>query len=104
MWGFLRSSLKRLASFSAPSPTMKMWSVCSIVRRARWTGFLMSVRSPVAPARRVFPSMMLASISMCLSMVNTEPSPALNAGLSSIVLTAASTASRAEPLGDSSMS
>jgi len=65
--------------------------------RARLTGFLMSVSSPVAPAMSVLPSIMLASISMRLSMVRVEPSPALNTGLSSMERTAVSTASRAEP-------
>ena len=86
-----------MASFSAPVAVTKTKSVFSIMRRARVTGFLMLVRSPVAPAMRVFPSIMLASISMRLSMVSVEPSPALNVGLSSMVLTAASTASRAVP-------
>ena len=56
-------------SFSAPLPTMKMWSVFSMVMRAKLTGFLMSESRPVAPALRVLPSIMDASISMCLSIV-----------------------------------
>ncbi len=72
----------------------------SMVRRARLMGFLMSLSKPVAPARRVSPSIMEASISMCLSMVSVEPRPALKTGLSSMLLTAASTASNAVPLGD----
>jgi len=95
--GFRRSSLCSVASFSAPVPTRKTWSVFSMMRRARLTGYLMSCRSPAAPAWRVLPSIIDASISMRLSIVSAEPVPALKVGLSSMVLTAASTASRAEP-------
>lgn len=77
---------------------MKMWSVFSMVMRARLTGFLMSVSRLVAPARRVLPSITDASISMRLSIVKAEPNPALKAESSSIALTAASTASKAVPL------
>lgn len=72
----------------------------SMVRRARLMGFLMSLSRPVAPARSVLPSIMEASISICLFMVSVEPKPALNTGLSSMFLTATSTASNAVPLGD----
>jgi len=86
-----------VAIFSAPSPTTKTWSVFSMTRRARLTGFLTSFRRPAAPAMRVLPSIMEASISTRLSMVKVEPSPALKTGLSSMLRTAASTASRAVP-------
>jgi len=67
-------------------------------------GFLMSLSRPVAPARRVSPSIIDASISICLFIVSVEPRPALKTGLSSMLLTAASTASSAVPLGDFRMS
>jgi len=57
----------------------------------------MSFRRLTAPALSVFPSIMEASIWICLLMVKVEPSPALKVGLSSMVFTAASTASRAVP-------
>ena len=75
----------------------------SMVTRARVMGFLMSFSRPVAPARNALPSIMEASISMCLFIVSVEPRPALNTGLSSMFFTAASAASNAVPLADFSM-
>ncbi len=51
----------------------------------------------MAPALSVLPSMIEASIWICLFMVSVEPIPALKTGLSSMLLTAVSTASNAVP-------
>ena len=60
-------------------------------------GFLIVFTPATAPASNVLPFIMAASSSFFPSLVNTAPLPALNNGLSSSILTLASTASKAEP-------
>ena len=85
------------ANWFAPSPASRTCSVCSITRRASFTGFLIFLTEATAPAFRLLPSMMDASISCSPSCVKTAPRPALNSGKSSSDATAVSTASSDEP-------
>src|SRR5436190_590497 len=87
----------RLANCSAPAPTIITCFDFSMTMRARAIGLRTCSSSATAPAAKVFPSMIAASISFVPALVKYEPLPALKCGSSSSTRTAASTASRLEP-------
>ena len=72
-------------------------SVFSITYLANLIGFFTFVIDATAPALRFDPSIIDASISCLNSDVYTDPLPALNKGLSSIIIMALSTASKLVP-------
>ena len=85
------------ANCSAPAPTIIMWGLRSITRRARRIGFRTRLTAATAPAFSVVPSMMIASSSTWPSRLRCAPVPASKIGSSSNTTIAASTASIAEP-------
>ncbi|MNY39814.1 hypothetical protein D3C86_1745180 [compost metagenome] len=86
-----------LANFSAPAPIIITCGDFNITVFAAVIGFLIVVTDATEPAIKFFPSIIDASISFLPSLVNTAPFPALNNGESSIIFTAASTASMLFP-------
>ena len=73
---------------SAWAPISKTWGLCSITRRAAETGWTSRSTPATAPADRVRPSAMAASIAACAVAVRADPRPALKEGASSRIETA----------------
>lgn len=65
------------ASLFAPSPTMSMWSVCSIIFLARVMGWKMFLTAATHPVCSVAPFIIMASSSYPPSLFREAPLPAL---------------------------